>query len=225
MRGKIVWLLLALSVLSGCSTRSMLRGVTVSPDHPGTSISFKNPNPQKWARVVTPSRLSPTVSIFACKPLACAGAAVVSVRVTRSPTRHPDHAALEKAAKLLLAQARAQDLMMDAASDGDERVSPVSSKVMQIRGYPAILAETNRTSRGKARRMLTGHLFIGLQLVQISSLATTGAQARRYFDEFASSLNITDIEPGTPIAPTAVESPEPGDNAVPAEVTPKESAQ
>lgn len=225
MRGKIVWLLLALSLLAGCSHRALLGGTKVSVEHPGTSISYNNPNPQKWTRVLTPSRLHPTVSIFACKPLACAGAAAVSIRVTRSPTRHPDHTALEKAAKLLLTQTKAQDLMMDAASDGDERISPVSSKVTEIRGYPAILAETRRTSRGKTRHMLSGHLFIGLQLVQISALATTSAQARRYFDEFVTGLAIVDVEPGAPNVPSATEPPEPGDNAGPAAVPSKESAQ
>jgi hypothetical protein len=189
--GKLILVLAAGVTLAGCGAQ--LRNAVVSPERPGTTIRYKNPNSEKWTSVTQP-RQTPGVSIYICKPLACAGNAAVSIRTLRSPTRHPDHEALEKAAKLLLTQAKAQDLLADAASDGDERIAPVSSKVTEIRGYPAILAETKRTSRGKARYFLNGHLFIGLQLVQLTSVAQTSTEAKRNFDQFTASLDILDFE-------------------------------
>jgi hypothetical protein len=66
------------------------------------------------------------------------------------PDAAPDRKALEKAAKLLAVQTRAQDMMAEAASEGDERITALSSRVTDVRGYPAIIAESKRTSSGKA---------------------------------------------------------------------------
>src|SRR3954465_15329022 len=138
-------------VLAGCGA-GQLANVQPSAERPGTSIKVNNPNQEKWdfARQTTPPRTgAPRTSAFVCKPLACADRAIVGVEINKSPTRHPDRAALEKAAKLLSTQTKAQDMVMEAASDGDDRVAPLSSGVTEIRGYQAITAESKRTSRGK----------------------------------------------------------------------------
>jgi hypothetical protein len=192
---------LALSaLLAGCGGR--MTAAPLSPERPGTWIKLVNPNPSKWAGTAGRIRgQALPISIFACKPLACAGAASVAVQIGDSPTRHPDKTALEKAAKLLPTQAKAQDLMMEAASDGDERIASLSSAVTQIRGYPAIVAENKRTSRGKAQFIFRGDLFIGQALVKIVSASSTRSEARRNFDEFTGVMDIVDFEPALPRAP------------------------
>ena len=184
--------------VAGCVTGNSANAPP-SPERPGTRVTLTNPNPQKWARAPLSSRPRPgDPGIYICKPLACAGAAAVAVQTTASPTRNPDRAALEKAAKLLPTQAKAQDLMMEAASEGDERLSSLSSKVTEVRGYPAIIAETKRTSRGKASFIMRGDLFIGRLLVKVASQSTTRDEAKRNFDEFVASLEIIDFEPPAP---------------------------
>src|SRR5262245_8029193 len=208
--------ILALSV-AGCVTAS---NAPPSPERPGTRVTLTNPNPQNWPRAqlhAQPRHGDPT--FFVCKPPACAGAAMVAVQTSPSPTRNPDRTALEKAAKLLPTQAKAQDLMMEAASEGDERVTSLSSKVTELRGYPAIVAETKRTSRGKASFVMRGDLFIGRLLVKMVSQSTTRAEAKRNFDEFVAILEIIDFEapaPGAVPAEPAValdQPPEPPTSA------------
>ncbi len=89
---------------------------------------------------------------------------------------------------------------MEAASDGDERQQSLSAKVTEARGYPAIVAETKRTSRGKVNYVMRGDLFIGLMLVKIVSQSSTREEAKKNFDEFVNMLEIVDYElpaPGT----------------------------
>ena len=120
----------------------------------------------------------------------------------------PDRKALEKAANLLAVQTRAQDMMMDAASEGDERVAPLSSRVTDIRGYPAIIAESKRTNRGKASFVMRGELFVGLIKVRLVSSSGDRAEAKRNFDEFVAAMEILDVAPGES-APAADPPPPP----------------
>src|SRR6185436_1952004 len=125
----------------------------------------------------------------------------------------PDRTALEKMAKFMPAQARAQDAMMEVASDGEDRITPLSSKVTEVRGYPAILSETKRTSRGKVRYNLRGDLFVGTMMVRVLVMAPDLKSARQHFDSFVAALDIVDVPPGSDPgappagAPVALESP------------------
>jgi hypothetical protein len=193
--GAFLALALAL-VASGCASGRAV----ISAERPGTSVKVTNPNAGKWTSVRL-TRQPQNVSLYACKPLACAGNAAVAVQITRSSVRNPDRIALEKAAKLLPAQTRAQDVMMEAASEGDERQVSLSSKVTEVRGYPAIIAETKRTSRGKASFLMRGELFIGEALIKLSSQSTTREEAKRNFDEFVAILEIVDFPPTAADAP------------------------
>jgi hypothetical protein len=192
--------LAAAPLLSACGAGTGVNNnLTASPERPGTSIKVANPNPQKWNNPVQPSGpRTANTRVYVCKPLACAGAAAVGILTGASPTRHPDRAALEKAAKLLPTQAKAQDMMMEAASEGDERQMSLSSKVTEARGYPAIVAEVKRTTRGKARYIMRGDLFIGTMLVKVISISTTREEAKRNFDEFVNVMDIADFEPPAP---------------------------
>ena len=200
--------LAAAPLVSACGAGSVANNMPISAERPGTNIKFSNPNPQKWNHAVSPAR-NANVRIFVCKPLACSGAAVVALQTSASPTRHPDRTALEKAAKLLPTQAKAQDMMMEAASEGDERQTSLSSKVTEARGYPAIVAEVKRTSRGKVSYVMRGDLFIGLALVKVVSHSTTRDEAKKNFDQFVNMLEITDIEAPPPTATARVDAPPP----------------
>jgi hypothetical protein len=197
----LVVVLAAGPLVAGCGAGTgMNANLPPSAERPGTRIGITNPNPAKWNNPIAlgPRNASHNARIFICKPLACAGAAGVALQTRPSPTRHPDRAALEKAAKLLPTQAKAQDLMMEAASEGDERQTSLSAKVTEARGYPAIVAEVKRTSRGKASYVMRGDLFVGLMLVKIVSQSTTRDEAKRNFDEFVNMLEIIDHEPPAP---------------------------
>jgi hypothetical protein len=195
-----VAVLLVAAALPGCAGT----GGLPSAERPGTTIKITNPNAGKWTSARVKRKQASEISLFVCKPLACAGNAAVAIMSQRSPTRHPDRVALEKAAKLLPAQTRAQDVMMEAVSEGDERATPLSSKVIEARGYPAIVAETKRTTRGKVNYIMRGDLFIGMMLVKVVSQSTTREEARRNFDEFVGMLEIFDVEPQAPDAPPSV---------------------
>lgn len=185
------------AALPGCAGTGSLP----SAERPGTTIKITNPNAGKWTSARVKRLQASDISLFVCKPLACAGAAAVAIQSQRSPTRNPDRIALEKAAKLLPAQIRSQDVMMEAASEGDERQTSLSSKVTEMRGYPAIVAESKRTTRGKANFVMRGDLFIGMMLVKVVSQSTTREEAKRNFDEFVAMLEIFDVEPQAPGSP------------------------
>jgi hypothetical protein len=198
---RLLVVLAAAPLVSACAGGGA--NLPVSAERPGTNIKFSNPNPQKWNNAVSLARNS-NARVFVCKPLACAGTAAVALQTSPSPTRRPDRTALEKAAKLLPTQAKAQDLMMEAASEGDERQTSLSAKVTEARGYPAIVAEVKRTTRGKVSYVMRGDLFIGLMLVKVVSHSTTREEAKRNFDEIVNMFEITDIEAPPPTATARV---------------------
>jgi len=212
--------LIASLVLSGCAGTGALSNAPPSPDRPGTRITLNNPDSEKWAPAprranAPPPRPGQVEQIWVCRPLACAGKAIVGIQSQPSPTRHPDRAALEKMAKFAPAQARAQDVMMEAASDGEERMTPLSSKVTEVRGYPAIVSEAKRTSKSKASYSIRGQLFIGTMLLHVISASTDRAEAKKHFDSFVAAIEILDVPPpddpiGAPAqTPTALESASP----------------
>jgi len=205
-------------VLSGCATPGQTPGMASAdptPEKPGTRIAIRNPNNSKWMAVQQSGQPKSTNALmWLCRPLACAsGQAAIAAQSSPSPTRHPDRKALEKAAGLLAVQTRAQDMMMEAASEGDERITALSSRVIDVRGYPAIIAESKRMNRGKASFIMRGELFIGLFRVRLISNSADRAEAKRNFDEFVAAMEIVDVEPGQPATspeppvPSALEGP------------------
>jgi hypothetical protein len=210
VKGLSVLAVLAAALLvAGCGAGTGVSNLPVSPERPGTNIKIANPNPTKWNNPVQQGPRYGNARFYVCKPLACAGTSMVAIQTAQSPTRNPDRTALEKAAKLLPTQAKAQDMMMDAASEGDERQASLSSAVTEARGYPAIIAELKRTTRGKVSYVMRGDLFIGNALVKVFSASTTREAAKRHFDEFVNTLEITDFEPPAP-APGTVQANAPG---------------
>jgi hypothetical protein len=176
-------------------------------DRPGTRLTIRNPDPAKWQAANRQSNQQnrAVTTVWLCRPLACAGPnALVAIQTSPSPTRSPNRTALERVAKLIPAQAKAQDLVMDAASDGDERLTPLSSKITQVRDYPAILTEMKRTSRGKVNFIYRGDLFIGLFVVRIVAASSDRKEAQQNFTSFVSAFDVLDQPPPAPGEPAAV---------------------
>jgi len=183
-------------------------------DRPGTRLTVRNPDASQWmpANRQANQQNRTVTTTWVCRPLACAGKnAAVAIQTSPSPTRSPNKAALERVAKLIPAQAKAQDIMMDAASDGDERLTPLTSKVTQVRDYPAILTEMKRTSRGRVNYIYRGDLFIGLFVVRVVAASSERAEAQKNFTAFVSAFEVIDQPPGPPAepAPVALDSPPP----------------
>jgi len=193
--GRFAIILIAGFALAACA--SNLANLPPSPERPGTRVTVKSPNPEKWAVAQTLAQAKANgYQVWACKPLACsAQRSVVATQFGKSPTRHPDKEALVRAAKLLSVQTKAQDMVMDAASEGDERITPLSSGVAEFRGYPAITAESKKTYRGKTDYLYRGDIFVGLTMVRLLSVSSVRADAKRHFDEFVEAMEILDFEP------------------------------
>ena len=207
-----VFIILVVSVaLAACA--GTLGNVTPGPGVPGTRVTIKNPNPEKWTFTQPAAQVKASgFQTWACKPLACSAerSAVVSA-FGKSPTRNPDKEALARAAKLLAVQTKAQDMVMEAASDGDERITPLTSGVIEVRGYPAIMAEAKKTTRGKTDFIYRSDIFVGLTMVRLISVSSARTEAKRHFNEFAEAMEILDVPPlasGSPNpAPAALSDP------------------
>ncbi len=99
---------------------------------------------------------------------------------------------------------------------GKERLTSLSSKVTKIRGYPAIVAETKRTSHRKVTYIYQGHLFIGDRLVKMGAISTRRDEAKHNFNEFVAVLSITDYLPsGPPAQPVPADGPTPSPSSAP----------
>jgi hypothetical protein len=200
--GRLFIIVVASMALAGCA--GTLGNLTPGPGVPGTRITIKNPNPEKWTFTQSAAQVKTSgVLTWICKPLACSSerSAVVGT-FGKSPTRNPDKEALAKAAKLLAVQTKAQDMVMEAASEGDERITPLASGVTEVRGYPAIMAEAKKTTRGKTDYIYRSDVFVGLTMVRLISVSSTRPDARRHFNEFAEAMDILDVPPPAPGSPS-----------------------
>ena len=187
-----------LLLVAGCQTA---RGPGASAN--GTAIKIANADPTKWEGRRVPSM---NATVWTCRPLACADRAVVAVQTARSPTRNPDPKALEKLAKMLPAQTKAQNVVLEIASDGNESIETLSSKVTRLRDYPAILTESKRSGRGKPTYTVTGHIFAGLVHIKLMSQSVDRVAAKRHFEDFVDVINIDDHPPAESAAAAAAQA-------------------
>jgi hypothetical protein len=190
-------LLLGAVLLAGCQTAGR-----PSPERPGTALDLRNPDPAKWAGRSLPHLHA---SVWSCRPLACADGAVVVIQTTRAPTRDPDPRALQKLAKILPAQTQAHNAVLEIASDGNESIQTLSSRVTKLKGYPAILTETKRLGRGKPTYTITGHIFVGMIHAKLISQSVEHADAKRHFDDFLAVMAVEDYAPGAAQAASAMD--------------------
>lgn len=199
--------------LGGCQTASVgpmggaitmnAREASLRSDGPaGTQVSVRSPDPTKWV-----SRRVGTIMVWSCRPLACADTRTgVGVSITRASTRNPDPEALRKLARILPAQTNAQNAVLEIASDGQEKMESLSSRVTTLRGYPAIVTETKRSGRGKPNFDATAYVFVGLAQVRISSISLDRQVSKRHLDDFVTAMQIDDRPPGVPAEEPAAEA-------------------
>jgi hypothetical protein len=101
--------------LAGCMTAA------VGPEHPGTRVRYKSPDPQKW---IGSQSFGDRRATFRCRPLACPELSIVSIRTSASPTRSPDPQALQKFAQE--SAEREMTTAEQASAEGGNRVRDLS---------------------------------------------------------------------------------------------------
>lgn len=174
--------------LAGCVTAA------VGPEHPGTKVTFKSPDPEKWTgtRVYGERR-----SIFRCKPLACPENSIVSIRTAASPTRSPDPVALQK-----FAEADAQRQMAQTEQASTEAVGRlrdlmlVSSRIVKLKEFPAVHWEYKATgSNDKPVYFVRDMVFAGNTMIDVISTSLGVEVARRNSADFVGVMEIEDFAP------------------------------
>lgn len=174
--------------LAACAT------AVVGPEHPGTKVTYKSPDAQKWvgARVVGERR-----SFFRCRPLACPENSIVSIRTGASPTRSPDPQALQK-----YAQEDAQRQMALAEQASTEAVGRLrdltllSSRVVKMKEFPAVHWEYRATgTNDKPIFIVRDIVFAGNTMIDVISTSLAVEIARRNGSDFVGVLEIEDFAP------------------------------
>jgi len=166
----------------------------VGPEHPGTRVTLKSPNPEKWTGT---QLFGERRSIFRCKPLACPENSIVSIRTAASPTRSPDPAALQK-----FAQTDAERQMAQAEQASTEAVGRLrdltllSSRVQRMKDFPAIHWEYRAIGANDQTIYIVRDLvFAGNTLIDVVSTSLGVEVARRNSSDFVASLQIEDFAP------------------------------
>ena len=174
--------------LAGCMTAA------VGPDHPGTRVRYKSPDPQKWVGSQT---FGDRRANFYCRPLACPERSVVSIRTTASPTRSPDPQALQKFAR----ESAAQEVTSaeQAAAEGGDRfrnLSVLSTRVVSVKNFPTIHWEYQGVDRdNNTVYMVRKMVFAGNIMTDVTSMSLGLEVARRNSADFIALLEIEDFAP------------------------------
>jgi hypothetical protein len=174
--------------LAGCMTAA------VGPNHPGTRVRYKSPDPQKWIGSQT---FGDRRANFYCRPLACPVRSVVSVRSAASPTRSPDPQALQTFAQESAAQEVAS--AEQASAEGGDRirnVSVLSTRVVSVKNFPTIHWEYQGVDRdNKTVYMVRKMVFAGNSMIDVISMSLSLEVARRNGNDFIAVLEIDDFAP------------------------------
>ncbi|HEV7601799.1 MAG TPA: hypothetical protein VGO49_16280 [Bradyrhizobium sp.] len=168
----------------------------VGPEHPGTQIRYRPPDPQKWVgnRVFGERR-----SVYRCRPLACPENSVVSIRMSNSPTRSPDPIALQKYAQEDAKREMALAEQASAEAVGRLRdVALLSSRVAPMKNFPAIHWEYRGTLNDKTIYISRDLVFAGVTLVDVLSTSLAIDVARRNGSDFVNVMEIDDFPPPAP---------------------------
>jgi hypothetical protein len=181
----------------------------VGPEHPGTQIRYRPPDPQKWVgnRVFGERR-----SIYRCRPLACPENSVVSIRMSNSPTRSPDPIALQKYAQEDAKREMALAEQASAEAVGRLRdVALLSSRVAPMKNFPAIHWEYRGNLNDKTLYISRDLVFAGNTLVDVISTSLAIEVARRNGSDFVNVMEIDDFPPqAAPPPPAAPPTAAPG---------------
>jgi hypothetical protein len=180
--------------LGGCVTAA------VGPEHPGTRVRTKSPDPQKWVGTQT---FGDKRSIFRCRPLACAELSIVSIRISQSPTRSPDPQALQKYAQEDAERQTAQTEQASSEAVGRLRdVVLMSSKVTKVKEFPAVHWEYRASSTDKTLYIIREMVFAGNSAVDIISTSFGLEVARRNSNDFIGVMEVEDFAPPAQAPPT-----------------------
>jgi hypothetical protein len=171
--------------------------VVVGPEHPGTRVTFKSPDPQKW---VGTRQMAERRSIFRCRPLACPENSIVTVRTAASPTRSPDPIALQK-----FAQEDAQRQMEQTEQASTEAVGRLrdltllSTRVVKMKEYPTVHWEYRAIgTNDKPIFIVRDMVFAGNTMIDVISTSLGVEVARRNSNDFVGVLEIEDFAPPPP---------------------------
>jgi len=174
--------------LAGCLTAA------VGPEHPGTRVRYKSPDPQKW---IGNQAFGDRRATFRCRPLACPELSIVSIRTGPSPTRSPDPQALQK-----FAQESAQFEMTkagEASAEGGNRVrdlSLLSTRVANVKNFPTVHWEYQGLSTdNKTVYIVRKMVFAGNSVIDVISSSLGLEVARRNSNDFVAMLEIEDFAP------------------------------
>ena len=174
--------------LAGCMTAA------VGPEHPGTRVRYKSPDPQKR---IGNQAFGDRRATFRCRPLACPELSIVSVRTGPSPTRSPDPQALQK-----FAQESAQFEMTkagEASAEGGNRVrdlSLLSTRVANVKNFPTVHWEYQGVSTdNKTVYIVRKMVFAGNSVIDVISSSLGLEVARRNSNDFVAMLEIEDFAP------------------------------
>lgn len=174
--------------LTACVTAS------VGPEHPGTKVTFKSPDPEKWTgnRAIGERR-----SIFRCRPLACPENSIVTIRTAASPTRSPDPVALQKFAQEDAARQKAQTEQASAEAVGRlSDLTLLSSRVVKMKDFPAVHWEYRATgTNDKTIYIVRDMVFAGNTMIDVISTSLGVEVARRNGNDFVAVLEIEDFAP------------------------------
>jgi hypothetical protein len=174
--------------LAACAT------AMVGPEHPGTKVTYKSPDPQKW---IGTRAMGERRSIFRCRPLACPENSIVSIRTAASPTRSPDPIALQKYAQEDAARQMAQTEQASTEAVGRLRdLTLLSSRVVKMKEFPAVHWEYRATgANDKPIYIVRDMVFAGNTMIDVISTSLGGEVARRNGSDFVGVLEIEDFAP------------------------------
>ena len=174
--------------LAGCMTAA------VGPEHPGTRVRYKSPDPQKW---IGSQAFGDRRATFRCRPLACPELSIVSIRTGPSPTRSPDPQALQKFAQESAAKEAAS--AEQASVEGGNRfrnVSVLSTRVVSVKNFPTVHWEYQGVaSDNKTVYMVRKMVFAGNTMIDVISMSLGLEVARRNSNDFIAVLEIEDFAP------------------------------
>jgi hypothetical protein len=177
---------LAVLTLSACQATTNLNS---QEPRSSTRTVTKAPDLDKWEFKPGPG----PARQFVCRPLACPSPSMVLLRTGQSPTRSIDKAALEKFAKgIVPASVKASDVRLNASSQGSEKIQFLSSKTLELRGYPAVWVETRHTGSGAPRFSARAYIFAGNTLIDTWSTSNSMETARANLSAFVDGYTIED---------------------------------
>jgi len=166
----------------------------VGPEHPGTKVTVKLPDPQKW----TGTRLyGERRSIFRCRPLACPENSIVTIRTAASPTRSPDPVALQKFAQEDAERQMAQTEQASTEAVGRLRdLTLLSSRVVKMKDFPAVHWEYRAIgTTDQPIYIVRDMVFAGNTMVDVISTSLGVEVARRNSSDFVGVMVIEDFAP------------------------------